>query len=72
VEFSLTVCSDHFIEEQFMSSFSNRLKEDTQPTMFPVVQPAFNKSSMFSTQEHEPIFTGKHIPLLISALGEQG
>jgi len=55
-----------------MSSFSNRLKEDTQPTMFPVVQPAFNKSSMFSTQEHEPIFTGKHIPLLISALGEQG
>jgi len=57
VEFSLTVCSDHFIEEQFMSSFSNRLKEDTQPTMFPVVQPAFNKSSMFSTQEHEAIFT---------------
>lgn len=55
-----------------MGSFSNRLKEDAIPTMFPVVQPAFDKSSMFSTQEHEPVFTGKHVPLLISALGEQG
>jgi len=60
------------MEEQFMSSFSNRLKEDVIPTMFPVVQPAFDKSSIFSTQEHEPVFTGKHIPLLISALVEQG
>jgi hypothetical protein len=58
VEFSLTVCSDHFIEEQFMSSFSNRLKEDAIPTMFPDVQPAFDKSCVFSTQEHEPVFTG--------------
>ena len=55
-----------------MSSVSNRLKEDAIPTMFPVVQPAFDKSDVFSTQEHEPVFTGKHIPLLISALGEQG
>lgn len=52
-----------------MSSFSNRLKEDAIPTMFPVVQPAFDKSSMFSTQEHGQVFTGKHIPFLNSALG---
>jgi hypothetical protein len=71
MELSLTVCSDHFIEEQYMNSFSSRLKEDAIPTMFPVVQPSFDKSCMFNTKEHEPVLTGKHKPFHISVLGEQ-
>lgn len=57
MELNLTVCSDHFVEEQFMNSFSSKLKEDTIPTVLPVVQPSFDKSCMFRTQDHEPDFT---------------
>jgi hypothetical protein len=71
MELNLTVCSDHFVEEQFMNSFSSKLKEDTIPTVLPVVQPSFDKSCMFRTQDHEPDFTGKHKPFHISVLGEQ-
>jgi hypothetical protein len=60
MELSLAVCSDHFIEEQFINSFSSRSKEDAVPFVFPVVRPSFDKSCMFSTQEHEPLYTGKH------------
>jgi hypothetical protein len=75
MELSLTVCSDHFIEEHFTNSANSKLKEDAIPTVFPVVHSSYNKNCILDAQdicEEEPVFIGNHQSYLISILGEAG
>ncbi|XP_069672850.1 zinc finger protein 624-like isoform X2 [Periplaneta americana] len=48
---SLAVCSDHFIQEQFTNSSRRKLKEDSVPTVFPMVQSSCDQDCVLETED---------------------